>query len=232
MIWLEQYSGSKVVQLLNTVGVCPEILTITVRSSDWWWWEYNQPLRLDDGWISKTLNWQASPRLREIRLELEIVESYGDDMQEERISQLRTIELRLRRDLACVKRVDNFGSPIKLVLHDQEGASSSQNWRGKAVKASTGPGLARDSITSAVFKITRFAWRVEQAEDLVKPKVEAQPEADPTEYANRELPLVNIDQDCPPSGVHRLSGENKEACSMYEQQWKERDSLLKFAGKS
>ena len=80
--WLEEHryhSDYRCVQGLNVAGVCPEILSITVRGSDWTGWEFQQTLlQMNDYWIENVLKWPALPRLREIRLELEVGERKGE----------------------------------------------------------------------------------------------------------------------------------------------------------
>jgi hypothetical protein len=226
MIWLEEYSGSKLIQLLNTVGVCPEILTITIRYSDWRWWEYGQRLRLEHGWESKLLNWQAHPRLREIRLQLEIVErQFGET--KDKISELRTIEMDLRSKYCTVNKVDLFGTPVRVVLDDPDGASSSEAWSGRAPFTAGGhqsPKVPTD------FKITNFVWKANQDKKSFEQDVGPATESnEPGSFMDANLPILNIDQSRPPGSMSSLSESEKEESSKYEQEWSKRGSLLKFA---
>lgn len=228
MVWLEEYSGSKCVQLLNTVGVCPEVLTITVRSSDWWWWEHDQALRLDDRWLSKILDWPAPPRLRGIRLRLEIVENHGGVLKGDKLAQLRAIEMEMRSKFAAVNRVDNFGTPTTLTLEDPEGASAAENWSGMAHKP--GPHGRAPVSMPAVFRITTLVWKVNSKEEKSDTHTQGAEEGQLTNAQSQELPALNIDPSCPQVGMLELSTTGKQTGWAFEQEWSKCGSLLKFAG--
>ena len=225
MIWLEEYSGSKFIQLLETVGVCPEVLTITVRYSDWWWWEYARSLRLDDGWLSKILNWQAHPRLREIRLQLEIVQHQYAEIGD-KVSELRNIEMDLRSKYHFVRRVDLLGTPVRVALDNPDGVSSSGIWSGKAPYPA---GNNRNASVPTVFMVTKLVWRADRDEERLEPII-AHDSTEPRGVVDTDLPILNIVQYHAPSGISRPSGSDKETTSKYEQYWSKHGSLLKFTG--
>jgi hypothetical protein len=59
--------------LFDTPFLAPRQLTLTIRHTDWWWWEHEQPLRFEAGWLA-----HASARMpasvREFIIELESLE--------------------------------------------------------------------------------------------------------------------------------------------------------------
>lgn len=55
----------------------PRSLKITLRHGDWWYWEDNKPLKLEDGWASGFRNFK---RLEEVILELETMERDKDQV--------------------------------------------------------------------------------------------------------------------------------------------------------
>lgn len=76
MYWLERRS---LVRLLAGPSYQPLVknmrsLTITIRYSDWWNWESNEPLRISTIWMKEILSLQELRRVGEIRLELEVLE--------------------------------------------------------------------------------------------------------------------------------------------------------------
>ncbi|KAK0451349.1 uncharacterized protein EV420DRAFT_1560558 [Desarmillaria tabescens] len=73
LFWLEE----------NFAGACaiaemrPRKLKITIRHSDWWYWEQNQRLALKGGWTDKI---RLLKRLEEFEIELETFERDKDQM--------------------------------------------------------------------------------------------------------------------------------------------------------
>lgn len=67
----------------------PRMLHVTMRHSDWWWWESDEPLRFEDRWFQAMLD---SPDLRStqtLKLELETLHY--------KVDQLMPIVNRLKR---------------------------------------------------------------------------------------------------------------------------------------
>lgn len=60
-----------------------KIFTVTIRHTDWWFWERDEPMRLADNWIRQLLQPHGLYQLQEFRLELETVE--------QRMNQLKPI---------------------------------------------------------------------------------------------------------------------------------------------
>lgn len=59
--------------LLNVDGLHPRQLTLTIRHTDWWYWEHDHPLRFEAKWIN-AVSAAMSPSTREFRIELESLE--------------------------------------------------------------------------------------------------------------------------------------------------------------
>ena len=49
----------------------PRIITVTIRHTDWWWWEYDDVMRIRSEWIGRT---RIPNSVRELRLEFESLE--------------------------------------------------------------------------------------------------------------------------------------------------------------
>lgn len=67
------------------LGTLPDTLhirtiTLTIRHTDWWFWEEDQPLRLEGEWVPHIFE-HLSPSLREFRIELESLERKRDQVQ-------------------------------------------------------------------------------------------------------------------------------------------------------
>ncbi|KAM7208357.1 hypothetical protein V8F20_001335 [Naviculisporaceae sp. PSN 640] len=55
-------------------GIMPRRFTLTIRHTDWWWWESDRPLRFEGLWLSRLKNDYLPSSIREIHIELESVE--------------------------------------------------------------------------------------------------------------------------------------------------------------
>jgi hypothetical protein len=66
MYWLE--GGENLLYLFSMPNFRPAELTITVRYSDWWYWESNEPLRMDEDWLRF---FRGNPGLRVLKVEYE-----------------------------------------------------------------------------------------------------------------------------------------------------------------
>lgn len=71
--WLEQTFP----RICSTTEMRPRKLKITIRHSDWWYWERNQLLVLKDNWTNKM---SLLRRLEEFEIELETFERDKDQM--------------------------------------------------------------------------------------------------------------------------------------------------------
>jgi hypothetical protein len=221
--WLEEYSGSKCVQALNIAGVSPEILTITVRGSDWLGWEiYQSPLRMNDKWLEKILKWPALPRLWEIRLELEVGERKG----ERRVPQLEALVTDLREMFAVVRRVDHFGTPVSVVLDDAGGASPPRTWNGYAL--SPGHDGAQGCWEDALYTMKTLVWKVTPEEEVADNPATVCSVSHQPYNQNLNLPRVNVDGSFNLGTGLWASPPDPALSSRIEKEWQERGSLLKF----
>lgn len=66
MYWLED--GLELNRILANANFRPSRLTITIRYSDWWWWESNEKLKMREDWLAR---FDGPPGLRELRVEYE-----------------------------------------------------------------------------------------------------------------------------------------------------------------
>ncbi|KAJ8114440.1 hypothetical protein OPT61_g3676 [Boeremia exigua] len=75
MYWLE--GGSSLRMLLAQPQFRPTQLTITIRYSDWWNWELDQPLRMREDWLR---SFRGNPGLRTLRVEYETLTPKREEM--------------------------------------------------------------------------------------------------------------------------------------------------------
>ncbi|KAI4915041.1 hypothetical protein J4E90_005078 [Alternaria incomplexa] len=66
MFWLEE--GNQLFYILSIPQFRPTQLTITIRYSDWWFWESNSPLSMEEKWLRY---FEGNPGLRVLRVEYE-----------------------------------------------------------------------------------------------------------------------------------------------------------------
>ncbi|KAI0376712.1 hypothetical protein F5Y04DRAFT_265872 [Hypomontagnella monticulosa] len=65
--------GNLLAGLLERSGLRPRRLTLTIRHADWWYWEDDEPLRFEAGWIRNVCDVLPSS-VREFCIELESLE--------------------------------------------------------------------------------------------------------------------------------------------------------------
>ena len=75
MYWLE--TGFGLNQVMAIPNFRPTELTITIRYSDWWWWEDNAPLTMSTDWLE---SFAGNPGLRKLRVEYETISWKRDEM--------------------------------------------------------------------------------------------------------------------------------------------------------
>ncbi|KAL6705556.1 hypothetical protein ACN47E_006673 [Coniothyrium glycines] len=75
MYWLE--GGANLRMVLRQKNFRPSTLTITIRYSDWWYWETNAPLRMRTDWLE---NFMGSVGLKELRVEYETLSWKREEM--------------------------------------------------------------------------------------------------------------------------------------------------------
>ncbi|KZL73946.1 hypothetical protein CT0861_12943 [Colletotrichum tofieldiae] len=92
MYWLE--GGDNLLWLFSQPQFRPETLTVTVRYSDWWFWETDEPLRMAEDWLR---GFRGPTGLRELRVEYETLAAKRDEM-------MSIVERNKRWKLAVGKR--------------------------------------------------------------------------------------------------------------------------------
>lgn len=156
------------------------------------------------------LAYPASPRLREIRPELETLSATVD-------SELRPIIDGLRERYASFDRTDELGNPVTLAL---QSPLPERKWTGPM-----GPGQrARYSGPEKrlEYKIFGLAWKVRRNGAKEDEDVSG-------EGGVRDLPAFSFrDADREPSG--KIWPENAKVRRQWEERWDREWSLLKFAG--
>ncbi|GKT42077.1 uncharacterized protein ColSpa_02258 [Colletotrichum spaethianum] len=75
LYWLED--GRNLQWLFAQPQFRPRTLTITVRYSDWWFWEQDEPLRMGEAWLR---GFRGPTGLRELRVEYETLAGKRDEM--------------------------------------------------------------------------------------------------------------------------------------------------------
>ncbi|KAF9880810.1 hypothetical protein CkaCkLH20_01852 [Colletotrichum karsti] len=69
--------GNCLASLFRQPNFRPETLTITIRYSDWWYWESDTPLRMSEDWLGK---FDAPKGLRVLRVEYETLSRKKEEM--------------------------------------------------------------------------------------------------------------------------------------------------------
>jgi hypothetical protein len=75
MYWLED--GDNLRMLCALSNLRPAQITISIRYSDWWCWEDDEPLTMDEGWLR---TFSGNPGLRTLKVEYETVIWKKDEM--------------------------------------------------------------------------------------------------------------------------------------------------------
>ncbi|KAI9704609.1 MAG: hypothetical protein M1820_005522 [Bogoriella megaspora] len=92
MYWLE--GGDNLNRIFSWPNFRPEKLTITIRYSDWWFWEDNEPLRMSDNWLRY---FRAPPSLRTLVLEYETL-TWKKSQMNPIIAHNKQFKLRIRSE--------------------------------------------------------------------------------------------------------------------------------------
>lgn len=77
-------------------GFCPRKLRVTIRHSDWWYWENDESLRLETPWVQALLDSPLASCVENFELELETLERKKDQLQPI-VDHLRTLSGAARR---------------------------------------------------------------------------------------------------------------------------------------
>jgi hypothetical protein len=150
MYWLED--GYNLSSLLQTRQFSPSQLTITIRYSDWWFWEDDEPLRMDDRWLR---SFNGSPGLRELRVEYETRTPKKDEM-------MRIIERNRKWNLP-VRRKDGGPRDWEGYLTTVNTKLSDWNWKGTSKLGGEQWRHLRHSDTSEYIVVTDV-WKFVEGE--------------------------------------------------------------------
>jgi hypothetical protein len=119
MYWLE--GGDNLFYLFSLPQFRPTQLTITIRYSDWWWWEDNAPLRMDEGWLRL---FRGSPGLRVLKVEYETLSWKKAEM-------MRIVERNKKWKLPVRSKEDvPHGSEMEGYLSAENTALEEWKWKG------------------------------------------------------------------------------------------------------
>jgi hypothetical protein len=117
MYWLE--GDENLNGIFSLLQFRPTILTITIRYSDWWFWEFNEPLRMDERWLKC---FRGSPGLKELRIEYETLNWRKEEMMKI-VRRNKSWKLPLRREGAVPDEYDGH-------LSAETTALTEWNWKG------------------------------------------------------------------------------------------------------
>ncbi|KAK3704886.1 hypothetical protein LTR37_013577 [Vermiconidia calcicola] len=103
----------------------PRMFTVTIRHTDWWNWESDEPLRFEDSWFQAMLDTGDLRSTHIIKLELETLDYKVDNQLMSIVKRLSEMESRT----IPTHLVNGIPTTTKFVLH---GAPEVQRWSGPA----------------------------------------------------------------------------------------------------
>ncbi len=100
----------------------PRMFHVTVRHTDWWYWESDTPLRFEDSWFKVLLDTEELRSTQVLKLELETLDYKADQLMPivERLSRLESRE-------SETHIVDGIPTTTRFIL---QGDPEVQTWRG------------------------------------------------------------------------------------------------------
>ncbi|EPE34355.1 hypothetical protein GLAREA_10049 [Glarea lozoyensis ATCC 20868] len=119
MYWLE--SGNGLFYLFSIPKFRPTELTITIRYSDWWYWESNTPLRMDEAWLRF---FKGSPGLRVLKVEYETLSSKQAEMMHI-VTRNKSWKLPVRREGGAFQ-----GNEVEGYLSAEGTVLKQSKWKG------------------------------------------------------------------------------------------------------
>lgn len=134
-------------------GFAPSKMRVTIRHTDWWYWESDDPLRLEDQWVQALLDSPLASCLEVFELELETLERKRD--------QLQRIVDRLRKLSGAARRVNlldpNDGRAIRLVCANETPAIS--HWTGRNDFEHSKPWEQDEGSKTYDYHVAILTWR-------------------------------------------------------------------------
>lgn len=131
----------------------PTQLTITIRYSDWWFWENDEPLRMEEGWLRSFV---GNPGLRILRVEYETLTRKRDEM-------MRIIERNKKWKLP-VGRVRGGGSQFEGYLVAENTELKEWKWRGTSKLG--GQAWSHHTGETVEYVVVMDTWRFVEGETL------------------------------------------------------------------
>ena len=123
--------GSNLSQLLAIRHFNPKCFTITIRHTDWWNWESDQPLRIDSRFVNRCM---FPNSVTELHMELESIERRRPQIQD-MARQMREKWSFRRRDGTLLKA--NEGGKDEIMKWEGSSTWSGQRWLRDETKAET-----------------------------------------------------------------------------------------------
>lgn len=188
----------------------PRSLTLTIRHTDWWWWESDEPLRFEGSWLRAVNERLLPPSVREFCIELESVQRKKE--------QLESIAKQMA-ERWFFKRTDGVA-----LFADASGAANTVNtWTGSSTwhdktwtRDETRPGEIDYYILSVVFR-PRFA--VERRGGQVSPRAAHNAEQEGYAVSSLELRLRWIPPTPDPRLATRENGSEEEEEVNQDDEW-------------
>lgn len=132
-------------ELLRNGRLNPRSLTLTIRHADWWYWEDDEPLRFDGGWL-EAVSLVLPASVRELHIELESLERKKDQI-DGIVKQMCERWLFKRKD-GAVLWPDVTGRSNEVTRWSGTSTWHSQRW----VRDETGPGKIDYYMVDVVFR--------------------------------------------------------------------------------
>ncbi|KAK0702388.1 hypothetical protein B0H67DRAFT_650424 [Lasiosphaeris hirsuta] len=149
-IWMLE--EDRLAALLKTPDLHPRILTLTIRHADWWWWEADEPLRLEGNWIEGVCAAMSSS-VHEVRIELESLERKKD--QVDAIAKQMIERWFFKRKDGVVLYPNSTGSEIEIDRWTGTSKWHGHTWR----RDETRPDQIDYYIASVIFRPARLIER-------------------------------------------------------------------------
>jgi hypothetical protein len=119
MYWLEP--GENLFYLFSLPQFRLTELTITIRYSDWWNWEHNAPLRMQEHWLRL---FKGTPGMRVLKVEYETLSWKKAEMMRI-IERNKSRELPVRRERSSV-----YGNGLEGYLSAERTELKEWTWKG------------------------------------------------------------------------------------------------------
>ncbi|KAF2236269.1 hypothetical protein EV356DRAFT_513188 [Viridothelium virens] len=123
MYWLE--GGEDLNKIFGWPNFRPETLTITIRYSDWWFWERNEPLRMRDSWLRF---FRGPPSLRTLIVEYETL-TWKKNQMDPIIARNKKFKLPILQEQGQ-HEVEGGGRRVRRYLSAEDTKLEEWKWKG------------------------------------------------------------------------------------------------------